>query len=942
VHDLPYPVNHGDMLGYHPQYDLANAKEYFEEHLAIGEYYSEGQIVAGEWLGKGARLLSLDGRVKADQFLALCDNLNPNDGGKLTARTKSKRKAVRKDGSVTMKADRRVFYDFTISPPKSVSILALAAGDERIVKAHDEAVSVAMRELEVFAATRVRAKMMNRDRTTGNLITAVFRHDSSRALDPHLHSHCIVFNATFDAEEGRWKALQNEEMLAARKYVENVYYHELALVLRGYGYGIENKARGDFVVKGVPESLSRIFSKRHEQIDEQTRALLETKPELAGRNMAAVREHVAHRHRSKKMPHIPLDALRNDWRRQITDEEMEVLQRLRNGANGERPVQSVMDEDAALRWAEEHLFDRKALVREHDLWRFALERGRGESFALESLHAATAARAEYIRDQGKLTIMPVLEREAEIVRIASEGRNACSPLVPEWKGDVALDAEQLAAARQLLASWDFLMVFRGGAGTGKSFTLRTVHDALKGQGRDVQVLAPQRQQVEGLTLDGMDGAQTVSAFLTRKRMAKGAVVIVDEAGQIGAKDMLALLTFVQGNRGRVILSGDTGQHGPVQASDALWAIQEYARLPVAELTEIRRQNPARGRDKAERRRIAQHKRAVQDAAKGDIKSSFDHLDKAGAIIECTVANQHEQLSRHYLELAKSGESTLVVSPTWGEIHRVNDEVRQGLQAAGLIGNEEWEVVTHQGMDLSDAQKRDERYYGEDTVIIFNQTVKGAPKGAVGTLVAVVDDAVIVEAAGKIRSIPFRHLDRLTVCQRQKLHLSSGDRLQLKANSKDANGKRLLNGELVTVKQVDKSGRIEFNDGRFLAPDYRQFVRGYAVTSYASQGKTVDHVLFSDSGIKAATNARQWYVTISRGRRGVKIFTTDKKQLRRNVIRSGRNELALDLVHGNPESIAMRSPDHKTLQVFKSLRERALHQQQITPSIKPSITPSIRP
>jgi ATP-dependent exoDNAse (exonuclease V) alpha subunit len=90
------------------------------------------------------------------------------------------------------------------------------------------------------------------------------------------------------------------------------------------------------------------------------------------------------------------------------------------------------------------------------------------------------------------------------------------------------------------------------------------------------------------------------------------------------------------------------------------------------------------------------------------------------------------------------------------------------------------------------------------------------------------------------------------------------------------------------------GRIALDDGRVLPKHYRQFVRGYAVTSYAAQGKTVDYVLFSDSAVKAATNQNQWYVTISRGRKGVKIFTADKIQLRENVARSGDRTLALDM------------------------------------------------
>ena len=80
----------------------------------------------------------------------------------------------------------------------------------------------------------------------------MFRHETSRALDPHLHTHCIVFNATHDPVENCWKALQSHDMFVAQKFVENVYYHELARELRRFGYAIENKRRGDFEIKGIP------------------------------------------------------------------------------------------------------------------------------------------------------------------------------------------------------------------------------------------------------------------------------------------------------------------------------------------------------------------------------------------------------------------------------------------------------------------------------------------------------------------------------------------------------------------------------------------------------------------------------------------------------------------------------------------------------------------
>ena len=218
------------------QYNLKNAREYFEEHLCVGDYYDEGQRVAGQWFGVGADQLGLSGKIRADDFLRLCENQNPVTGQTLTQRLNTVR---REKGESAV--NRRVFYDFTFSPPKSVSIAALAMADERIVEAHERAVRSALREFEAFATTRVRVGGGNLDRPTGNVVTALFTHDTSRALDPHLHTHCIVFNATFDAVEQRWKALQNYELLRARKFAENVYYHELARDLRSFGYRIVDR-----------------------------------------------------------------------------------------------------------------------------------------------------------------------------------------------------------------------------------------------------------------------------------------------------------------------------------------------------------------------------------------------------------------------------------------------------------------------------------------------------------------------------------------------------------------------------------------------------------------------------------------------------------------------------------------------------------------------------
>src|SRR5207247_948506 len=120
--------------------------------------------------------------------------------------------------------------------------------------------------------------------------------------------------------------------------------------------------------------------------------------------------------------------------------------------------------------------------------------------------------------------------------------------------------------------------------------------------------------------------------------------------------------------------------------------------------------------------------------------------------------------------------------------------------------------------------------------------------------------------------------------------------QLKANGRSVEGVRLHNGELVTVARVEPTGALVVNDERgatkTLASSQRLLVRGYAVTSYGSQGKTTDTVIVADAGNRTATSREQWYVSISRGRRRVVVLTPDKTALRENIQRSSERELAL--------------------------------------------------
>ncbi len=878
------------MLRPKEQTNLKNARDYFREHLCVGDYYAAGQTISGEWIGAGAEMLGLAGQVREKEFLELCGGMDPRSGDRLTQRMNS----TRREGD-SIEPNRRIFYDFTISPPKSVSVVALYQ-DARIVEVHNRAVRTAMAELESLAQTRVRRSGQNDERVTGNIVAACFRHDTSRELDPHLHTHCVVFNATFDSAENRWKALETVEMYRARKFGENLYYHELAKGLRSLGYEIENNLR-DFEIKGVPVSVIDRFSKRHRQIDDETNRLIAREGEKG--NVAELRELIAHSKRRRKQGNSTAERLRPDWKAQMPAEEIRALEILRYRAAGGSVA---VDLPGIVTWADSHLFERRAVVNNCELLSAALARGRGCDFNLGGLRAEIDRRGYFWDNDGRqLTSPEVLRHEVAVVMAAYDRRYEFGPFNPDFQPSPDLSEEQRIAVEEILKSRGMVTLFRGAAGTGKSFTLREVVRGLKDNGFPTVVLTPQRQQAGDLSADGMP-ATTLARFLEAKEVLRHTVVLLDEAGQVGARQMHELIATVDARGGRLILSGDTRQHGAVEASDILRAIEKHAGIKSAVLRQIRRQNPALAKDAAERAFIRSYRYAVKAASAGRIDESFDRLDQIGCVREVGDADRLAALTKEYIESTARGDQTLVVAQTWDEVHRSNDAIRTALRAKGQV--ESGTVLKAlEAVDLTEAQKRDPRFIPAGSFACFQRRYGRFNRGDCCAVVEANERGFVLLKNGRRSTMSSDYVGRVTLATEREMEIGVGDRLQLKFNAKSREGLKIANGELVTVRQLTADGAMVVEDRagvkKTLEPSQRHFVRGYAVTSYASQGKTVDTVLIADSGCRAATNANQWYVAISRGKKRVAVFTGNKEQLRANVTRSGDRDLALDLQTAEP-------------------------------------------
>lgn len=844
--------------------NMAVAKSYFDEHLSHNDYYTQGEVEQGRWLGLGGEHLGLRDSdvVDRDMFMALCDGLHPSTGERLTQR-------LNKQGK------RRVFYDLTCSAPKSVSIMAITMNDERILRAHQQAARYAAKELERFAATRIRVNGADEDRRTGNVVGAEFLHNASRALDPQLHTHFTFFNATYDVKEHRWKALQTADIFAASKYGTEVYRNELARLLGAIGYEVEARTHG-FEIKGVSSSLIKRFSKRSAQRD----AVIAKMEKRLGRKLSNNEVSIAvHRTRSRKLKGVTTEDVRKIQMDQMTPQEISELREVQARACA-AVFSKKVEEGAALDFAAAHVFERASVVPEEELLRHALIHGRGQ-VSLDSLKKQVDDE-RFVRVGGEVSTREILTKELGLIDTLGAGRDAFPAIAPRFQPSASLGDDQRQAVAHVLSSPDQFTGFRGLAGAGKTTALKELSAAFDKEDRPAVFCAPTAAAADVLRKDGFSDAVTLQRLLVDSKAQdrlKDGVIVVDEAGLVGLDDMCRLFALAVEKNARVVFSGDTGQHAGVARGDALRLLEEHSLYRFGQLDQIRRQ------------RVAEYRQVVELAAKQRPQAAFDRLDALGKVLE--PPQLYEAAAMAFLGAQKHGRSALLIAPTWGEIEAVTEQVRLRLKESGLLAKKEETIPVFDGLGWTDAQKREPSLYAPGQRILFQQR-SGIFRHneEVEVVAAKLDGLHVRRNDGSEHVFRPRTGTSFDVGERREIAVAEGDQLLLQANRvKD----RLFNGQVVTVKNVN-GGKITLDDGRALPADYLQFSHGYCVTSHASQSRTVDSVfLVASSRSAAAINRAQFYVSISRGRQECRIFTDDKELLRDRIARSTQRQAALDLI-----------------------------------------------
>ena len=853
------------MLRIFTSSSVGDAKGYYASGLEDGrDYYLKGESQTGLWFGKAAAMLGLSGEVTQEQFNLLCDNRRPDNFAKLNPRENLQK--------------RRVGYDITFSAPKSVSILAGVVGAEKVVSVFRQAVREVMQHLEKDAHVRVRRGGLNENRQTGNLVWGEFTHFESRPIDGvtdvNLHCHCYTFNTSYDYVEKRFKAGEFFNIKRDAPYYEALFHSRLAEGLKSLGYAIENKPFG-FEVAGIGEENIRHFSRRAKEIEQLASDL-----GISG-NGKAMDKLAAITRQSKKQRLRGAEKLA-EWRNRLDWSVLDL----------EQAHQQSITPENALELAIANMFERKSVVSLRRLIATALQNSIGDCTTnqiLKEIRQRKAGDLVLSKKDGEtlVTTHEIIAEEKAILEFLSKSKSSCFAMSPWYHVEnEKLDDDQRKAVEAILQNSNAVIAIEGKAGTGKTTLMTEAISAMQSAGQNIFTFAPTSQAVEVLKKEGFEQSETIQQFLINAELqnqARNSVLWIDEAGLLSTREMRKLFDIAEKQKAWVILSGDRFQHHSVERGDAFRLVIESDEITVKQTRNIHRQ------------RRDSYKQAIEFLSNGEVAEGIAMLDKMGAIVE--IKDLSERLQAQADEYLRSmNDSVLAISPTHFEGRLLTSEIRSNLKQAGKLGDGGIEIPIHRSKNLTSSQKSMPQFYEIGDVVRFHQNAKGGfRKSEILRVVGKDKRNVFVKRGEDELKLDFRLATRFGLFEEKGIEISVGEKLRVTRNTKSKAGKRIFNGAVHEVTSIANDGDLILDGKHRVSSQAGIFDYGYVTTSHSSQGKTASKVIISQTSLSAeAASMEQFYVSASRGRDEITIFTDNKSALLENVGEPRQRKLAREI------------------------------------------------
>jgi conjugative relaxase-like TrwC/TraI family protein len=857
---------------------------------AMGYYYENDPIFSKcTWQGRGAGALALSGKVKKTDFINLINGNDP-EGNQIVS-----------DG---VNAQHRGCIDIPFSAPKSVSIVALHVGDDRLVSAHIAAVEHTIDYIEAnYIYARKTENGMTCVEKTGKGVFATFTHSTSRENDPQLHTHTLTMNMT-RASNG-WRAVWNDQVFKDQHLINSVYRGALAKAVYELGYSIYNQANGTWEIAGVSRPWIDIFSKRTEAIDNKEEELKSEEKFSEGlrRNIAVLDS------RPEKDALISKDELRNLWEQQVPREK------IRARVNREIKIDYQLTGKDYITLSLSAIHETESTFKKKDLVDHALCLSRGnctvldiEKAFLKTVRAGLIVPlSEFKNSKGlAITVYASAEMKAAELSIAATfkgGKKSVAPMVLPATVEQYFDQHgpylthgQKETIRHILTSNDRFMIIQGDAGVGKTTAMGAIKDILAKEHKehsDPAIYGLGYTGKAAVELESRAGfsCQTITSFLSsppEKSPAK--LWIVDESSMVGSLQMKGVLEAATAHDARVVFIGDGKQLCAINAGRMFNDLQEGGYVKTVKMAEVIRQKTAY---------MKKTVRLIKDFQEGKndhgIDEAFKVLGDKGNLAEIKDRADRLRAAAGAFFDQKSYQDTLIITPRNKDRVELNGRIRQGLKQQGVIDQSDYRITIKTPVSLPGTS----RYFAAAYPVgqsAFIESPGEHPEIKAGQPVVILardlaqNTITVASKEGKAHQIDLKK-DRTTLSlyNEHQQDFSPRDRVIFLKNDKRLN---VVNGSTGTISGIDADGKISVrldSSSRtvyFHTRHYAFFDLGYAVTTHKSQGQTTGDVIFvADTKSDRLNRSELFNVAMTRAEQGVRIYTDDIDTLKEQFQRS---------------------------------------------------------
>lgn len=746
------------MMSFSQVKSAGGAKNYYTDK---DNYYVLGSM-EDHWFGKGAEALGLTGAVEKETFTRVLEGKLP-EGSDLTHMSGDQNK-------------HRPGYDLTFSAPKSVSMMALIGGDKRLIDAHNSAVAVAMKEVEALASVRSMKEGKSQTVLTGNLVVAMFNHDTSRDLDPQMHTHAVVANVT--KHEDKWQALSSdtvgktgfsETVLANQIALSQIYRHALKPQVEAMGYEVEDVGKhGMWEMKGVP---TEVFSKRHQAIDDavgpdashKSRAIaaLDTRKAKVAADPAAL---VVDWREQTKAAGFDIDAYRHaaGLRTQRTPEPPTQAGETRVEASEAvgKAISLLSDRQVQFTWSELLAKTVSQLPAEPGVFDVAKD-GLESAIEKQQLIPLDREKGIFTSDIHLLDELSITSLSQEIAR---HGKVSIDPSKSVPRAAPFSDAVSVLAQDKPGIA---VMSGIGGAAVQRH-RVADVAAMAREQGREVNILASDNHSRKYLAADDRLGEAVLAgkaALQSGLAFTPNSTLIVDQAEKYTLKDMVSLLDGALRNNVQLVMMDTQQRKG---TGNALSVLQEA----------------------------------------GINRYQF----QGGQQVNVTVASEpdkvqrFERLAREYASAIGEGVDSVAQVNGVRDQRILNDQVRDALKQKGILDIAETQVHVLSPVWLDSKTRTSRDSYREGMVMEqYDSEKKTRERYVIDRVTPRSNSLTLANREGETQVVRLSQLDsRWSLFNAGRLPVAEGERLRVLGRE---NGGQVKGGDMLQIQRV-ANGALE--------------------------------------------------------------------------------------------------------------------------------------